>query len=132
MIRFLIRVAIYLVAAAIGLVVASLVLSGLSVSFSSFFEIVLIFAVVQALLTQVFSRVTERSAPALAAGVGLFSALLSLIVTALISDGLTVDGLGTWIGAAVIIWLVSMVAAFLLPIILVKMGVEHARERRAS
>jgi hypothetical protein len=25
-----------------------------------------------------------------------------------------------------------MVAAFLLPIILVKMGVEHARERRAS
>jgi uncharacterized membrane protein YvlD (DUF360 family) len=130
MIRFLIRLAVYLVAAAIGLLVAGLFLSGLSVSASGFIEVVLIFAVVQALLTQVLGRATDRRAPALSAGVGLFSALVSLVVTALLSDGLSVSGLGTWIGAAVIIWLVSMVAAFLLPILLVRMGIEHARERR--
>jgi hypothetical protein len=130
MIRFLIRVAVYLVAAAIGLLVASLFLDGLSVSFSSYLEVVLIFAVVQALLTQVFSRATDRKAPALSAGVGLFSALVSLMITALVSDGLSISGIGTWIGAAVIIWLVSMIAAFLLPLLLVKLGVEHARERR--
>jgi hypothetical protein len=132
MIRFLIRVAVYVVAAAIGLIVAGLLLNGLSVSASSFFEVVLIFAIIQALLTQVFSRTTERHAPVLSAGVGLFSALVSLFVTSLISDGLSVSGASTWIMAAVIIWLVSMIAAFVLPFLLVKAGVEHARERRAG
>ena len=132
MIRFLIRVAVYLVAAAIGLIVAGLLFDGLSVSVGGFLEVVVIFAIVQAVLVQVFGRTTDRKAPALSAGVGLFSALVALIITALVSDSLSVSGLGTWIGAAVIIWLVSMIATFLLPILLVRMGVEHARERRGN
>ena len=132
MIRFLIRAVVYLVAAAIGLLVASLVLDGFSVSASSFLYVVVIFAVVQSVITPLITQATGRNAPALAGGASLFSALIALIVTAAISDGLTIDGLGTWIGAAVIIWLVSMVAAFLLPLLLVKMGVQHVRERRAG
>jgi uncharacterized membrane protein YvlD (DUF360 family) len=132
MIRFLIRAAVYLVAAAIGLLVASLVLDGFSVSASSFLYVVVIFALVQSVITPLITQATGRNAPALAGGASLFSALIALIVTAAISDGLTIDGLGTWIGAAVIIWLVSMVAAFLLPLLLVKMGVQHVRERRAG
>jgi len=132
MIRFLIRAVVYLVAAAIGLLVAGLVLDGFSVSASSFLYVVVIFAVVQSVITPLITQATGRNAPALAGGASLFSALIALIVTAAISDGLTIDGLGTWIGAAVIIWLVSMVAAFLLPLLLVKMGVQHVRERRAG
>jgi uncharacterized membrane protein YvlD (DUF360 family) len=132
MIRFLIRAVVYLVAAAIGLVVAGIVFDGFSVSASSFLYVVVIFAVVQSVITPLITQATGRNAPALAGGASLFSALIALIVTAAISDGLTIDGLGTWIGAAVIIWLVSMVAAFLLPLLLVKMGVQHVRERRSG
>jgi len=32
-----------------------------------------------------------------------------------ISDGFTITGLGTWIAAAVIVWVASLIAAFLLP-----------------
>ena len=39
----------------------------------------------------------------------------SLVLTALISDGLTIDGIGTWILATVIVWLTTMIAGVVLP-----------------
>ena len=45
----------------------------------------------------------------------LIASLVSLIVTAWISDGLKIDGIGTWVAAAVIVWAASLLAAFILP-----------------
>ena len=131
MIRFLIRLAVYIVAVAVGLIVAGLFVDGLSVDASSFIIVVLIFAVVQALLTPLITKTTDRKAPVLTAVAGLLSTFAALIITSIVSDGLNVDGLSTWFIAALIIWLVTLIATFLLPFMLVKMGLESARERRS-
>ena len=73
-----------------------------------FLSAALIFGLIQALVTPLFERVTERNATALAGGVGLFSALVALFVTETIADGLEVDGFSTWFFAALVIWLASM------------------------
>ena len=39
-------------------------------------------------------------------------------------------GVGTWIAATVVVWLVTALATLLLPWILVILGVEAARENR--
>jgi hypothetical protein len=44
-------------------------------------------------------------------------------VTALINDGLSIDGLGTWILATVIVWAGGLIAALILPLIFVKKAV---------
>ena len=78
------------------------------------------------------ANAAERSAPALVGGVGLITTLIALIITTLISDGLSISGLGTWIGASLIVWIVTMLATLLLPVILVKTGVDKRREKQAG
>jgi uncharacterized membrane protein YvlD (DUF360 family) len=60
--------------------------------------------------------------------VALIATLVSLIVTDLVSDGLSISGVGTWIAATVIVWLGSLVAAFILPFLGLK---KYLEERRA-
>jgi hypothetical protein len=56
--------------------------------------------------------------------VALIATLISLILTELISDGFSIDGVGTWIAAAVIVWLAALVAAFILPFLGLKKYLE--------
>ncbi|MET0467216.1 MAG: hypothetical protein ABWZ87_00615 [Aeromicrobium sp.] len=130
MIRLLIRTVLNLVSAAIGLLIAQAVLDDLEVTASGFLLTVVIFALAQAILAPFIFNVIRRNAEAFLGGVGIVSTLVALFVASLFGDALTIDGLGTWFLAAVIVWLVSALASFLLPFLLVKAGVEQARERR--
>ena len=130
MVRFLIRAAVFFVSTAIGLLVAKLVLDDMSIDATAFLVVVVIVAVLQAILAPFVSRTTERSAPGLLGAAGLISTFIALVVANVAVDGLTITGVTTWILATLIVWLVTMVAAFLLPLILVKFGVEKARQRR--
>lgn len=132
MIRFLINAIVFLGSAAIGLIVAASVLSGMNVDAVSFVLVVVIFAGLQALLTPFMANVAERSAPALTGGIGLVTTFIALVVTSLISDGLSISGVGTWFGATLIVWIVTMLATLLLPVILVKTGVDKRREKQAG
>ncbi|HET9213759.1 MAG TPA: phage holin family protein [Gaiellaceae bacterium] len=115
MIRLLVRVAVALVANAVGLLVAAAVLDGVRVDFSGFVLAVVVFTVVFALL-QPFLLVQLRGRGGAAlGGVALIATLVSLIVTDLLSDGFTIEGIGTWIAATVIVWFASLLAAFILP-----------------
>jgi putative membrane protein len=53
--------------------------------------------------------------------------LVGLIITSLLSDGLSISGGVTWIAATVIVWLVSLLGVFVLPLIFVKKKVEERR-----
>ena len=129
MIRFLVNTAVYMAAAAIGLIVADVLLDGLSVSYPmGFLSAALIFGLIQALVTPLFERVTERNATALAGGVGLFSALVALFITETIADGLEVDGFSTWFFAALVIWLASMGASLILRATVAKRFIEEVRD----
>jgi hypothetical protein len=132
MIRLLIRAAINLVSTAIGLLVANAVLDDLEVTASGFVLTVVIFALAQAILSPFILVVVKRNAEAFLGGVGIVSTLVALWIASLFGDALTISGLATWLIAAVIVWLAAALASFLLPFLLVKAGVENARERRGA
>jgi uncharacterized membrane protein YvlD (DUF360 family) len=128
MIRFLIRTAIYFLAAFIGIIIADIFLSGFNVSgVLSYVWVALIFGVIQAVLQPLLAQVSERNAPMLTGGIGIISAFVALGITNLISGALTIDSFGTWLAAAVLVWLGGAIAAFLLPFLFVKNRVEERR-----
>ncbi len=130
MIRFLISIVINLAAAAVGLIVASLVLDDFTITASGFLVTVVVFGVLQGVLGPFIARTAHRNAPALMGGIGLVTTFVALLITDLVTDGLSIEGTQTWILATLIVWLASLIAVLLIPLILVKMGVESARKRR--
>jgi hypothetical protein len=127
--KLVVRTLISVLGNAVGLIVAAIVLDKVTISGAAFIVAVLIFTAVTAIGTPFLANVARKSAAPLLGAVALLSTLVGLIITHLVSDGLSISGLSTWIAAAVIVWLVSLVAVILLPLILVKMGLEAARGR---
>jgi hypothetical protein len=129
-IRLLVRTGIALVAAAFGLIVADVVLKGVHISVGSFFSAVLIFAITYALMQPFMISQLRRGARGSAAlgGVALFSTLIALIVTDLVSNGLRIHGVGDWLAATLLVWLSSLLAGFLLPYFGLKKYLEERRD----
>ena len=128
MIRLLVRTFIAVAANAVGLLVAAAVLDGMHVNAGSFILAVVIFTVVFALMQPFLVNQLRRGAPGALGGVALIATLVSLIVTDLLSDGFSIDGVGTWIAATVIVWLGSLLAAFILPYLGLKKYLEDRRD----
>lgn len=128
MIRFLVRTAVSVAAAAVGLIVAAAILDEMELDVVSFVVVVVIFAVVSGLLGPFVAKTAMRSAPALMGGIGLVTTFVALVITSLVSDGLEISGATTWILATLVVWLASILAGILLPVILVKAGVEALRD----
>ena len=114
---------------AVGLVVASLVLDDFEIDVTGFVVSLVIFTVAVALLTPFLQSVMQRnrSASAAVGGVALISTFAALVVTELLSDGLDISGVGTWIAATVIVWLGSLIAVFVLPYLGLKKYLEERR-----
>ena len=128
MIRFLVRTLIALVANAIGLIVAAVVLDDVRLNVASFVVAVVIFTAVFVLLQPFLAVQLRRMGPGMLGAVSLIATLVSLIVTDLLTDGLSISGVLTWILAALIVWLVALVATLLLPFLGLK---KYLDERRA-
>ena len=128
MIRLVVRTGILFVANAVGLIVASIVLDGVHLSASGFFIAVAIFTITAALLGPFLATQLRRRNNAALGGVSLIATLLALIVTALISDGLSISGVGNWLAAAVIVWAAALLAVFILPYFGLKKYLEVRRD----
>lgn len=114
LIRLLVQTAVFLATAALGLLVTAAALPGFRFSWSGFTIVVVVFAVAQTLVTAMARPLARKHAPALVAGVGLVSSFLALLVASAFT-GLSVDGVVTWVLATLIVWLVTSVAAWMLP-----------------
>jgi uncharacterized membrane protein YvlD (DUF360 family) len=125
MIRLLVRLAVTLLANAVGLIVAALVLDGMEIDVTSFIVALLIFTVVLAVLSPFTASQLRRHQSAAIGGFALIATLASLIITDLLSDGFSIDGVGTWLAAAVIVWGASLLAALLLPYLGLKKYLEE-------
>lgn len=132
MIRILVRGLILLLAAGVGLLVAVSIVDGMSIDATSFVLVAALFAVIQSVLTPFFAKVAHRNAPALLGGVGLITTFVALLATSLVSSGLTIDGAPAWLEATLIVWLVTMLATLVIPLVLVKLGLQAAADRRSS
>jgi uncharacterized membrane protein YvlD (DUF360 family) len=100
---------------AVGLLVAAAVLDRMHVNATSFLVAVVIFTTVLALLQPFIVAQVRRAAPPLLGGVALIATFVSLLITTIVSDGLSISGLSTWIAATVIVWIGSLLAVFILP-----------------
>ena len=111
----LIRLALFLGSAAVGLLVAIIVLPGMTSTVLGFIIAVVVFAVLQAILTPVLSSVMEKYANALTGLVGLITSFLSLLIANAVVGGLRIEGFGTWVLATLLMWILPAIASFLLP-----------------
>ena len=128
MIRLIVRGLIAVAANAVGLIVAASVLDGMEINVTGFVVALVIFTVVFALMQPFLAAQFRRSAPAALGGVALIATFVALVVTDLISDGLDISGVGTWIAATVIVWLAAVLAAFILPFLGLKKYLEDRRD----
>lgn len=118
------RTIVMLAANAIGLIVAALVLDDMEINAASFIVAVVIFTLVLAILQPFIAVQLRRGGSAALGGVALIATLVALILTDLFSDGFSIDGVGTWIAATVIVWIASLLAAFILPFLGLKKYLE--------
>jgi putative membrane protein len=127
MIRFLLAIVVQLLANALGLIVAAQVLDDVTLTTSAFIVAVLVFTVVYAIAQPFFTQMALSYVPALRGGVALVATLVGLLITTLVTDGLSISGTTTWVAATVIVWVVSLIGVLLLPLILVKKKVQENR-----
>lgn len=120
MLRLLARLTLTLLANAVGLILAALILDRMSLGASGFIVAVALFTGVLVLVQPLIMKLSFRYASALTGSTALVAVLVALIVTELVSDGLHIDGIGTWLLATVIIWAGSLIGALVLPMLLFK------------
>lgn len=126
MISFLIRAAIFLGSSAVGLLVATLVLSGFSAPTSGFITAVVIFSIAQSVLSPFIAKMAKRHAPAFLGGIGLVSTFVALLLASIFSN-LSIAGVSTWILGTVLVWLVTAVATLVLPVLFVRKKVQERK-----
>ena len=127
MIRLLVSFVIQLAANALGLLVADWVLEDVKVSGTAFVVAVVIFTVVYAIAQPFLTQLALSKATALRGATALVATLIGLIITSLVSDGLSISGGVAWLEATVIVWIVSLLGTLILPLIFVKKKVEGKR-----
>jgi hypothetical protein len=118
MVRLLLRVAVFLASSAVGLLVAAWLIPGVSVTLSGFVVAVVVFSIAQAILSPFIFKMARRYASAFLGGIGLLSTLVALILASVLTHGVSIRGLGSWVAATVVVWLVTAVATLVLPLVI--------------
>ncbi|MGX5696551.1 hypothetical protein ACWKWP_10170 [Agromyces soli] len=106
MLRFLIRLGVFLGLAAVALLLSALLIPGMHLHWQGFLVAIIVFAVVQAAIEWLVGAIFRRGAPAVAGAAGLISTAAALLLASL-GDGITFDGIAPWVLAAVLIWLIT-------------------------
>ena len=105
---------------AIGLLLAAWVVPGVSVSVSGFVVAVVLFSVAQAILSLFILKLPRAYASLLLGGTGLALTLIALSLASVLTHGLTIRGVASWLAATIVVWLVTTVGAISLPEALVR------------
>jgi putative membrane protein len=104
-----IRVLLALAANAVALLIAAALLDGVEIGAASFVVAVVIFSIASLLLRPVISGIVTRRARPLVGAVALLTTFIVLLLTDLLSDGLSIEGVLDWIVATVIVWVATLV-----------------------
>ncbi|MCB1014963.1 MAG: phage holin family protein [Acidimicrobiales bacterium] len=130
MLRLVASATVALLADALGLVVAALVVDGIHVAVLGFVVAVVVFAVVDLLVQPLLRQVAFKQAPALLGSSALVATVASFVVTAALTDSLTVSGATAWVLGPLVVWIVALVAQLLLPFVIFKRTLARARDER--
>ena len=109
--RWGIRLGTSLLGIAVGMLLSSAVLSGLSLSVTALIEATVVFWIVHLLVQLLALRVLIRQPSVAMVGIlALVSTVIALIVVNLIVDGLSIRGASTYVLATLIIWITTAIA----------------------
>lgn len=129
MMRLMITACLYLLANAVGILIAATVLPGFSIDIFSIVSIVVLFTIVEVIANPLLVKISIKNVPQLSGGVALVTTLVGLIVVNYFSDGLTITGLTTWVLATLIVWLMALIAGIVLPMFLFKKALQKRAAR---
>ena len=127
-VRLVLTVLLQLVANAVGIIAAAAILDDMSLSVSGFFVAVGVFTLISLVVSPMIRQAALRRSSALLGSTALIVSLLALIGTVLLTDGMQIRGLSTWVLAAIIVWFTALVATALLPFVIFK----RLRDNRES
>lgn len=97
-----------LAANAIALALCWVLLPGFDPDLTGFIIAVVIFGILSVFFTWLVFRLLRGQGAAVVAFTGLISTFLALLLTSLLTPGLSIDGIGTWVIATLIIWVASV------------------------
>jgi uncharacterized membrane protein len=104
-------IAIFVAANAIGIAIAALYLGpGFQLGLVSFVVAVLVFTAVEAAAKPLLERASKKWLPQMIGALSLVAVFVSLLVTSFLVPGKMISGIGNWLAATLIVWLVSFVA----------------------
>ncbi|WP_144877311.1 phage holin family protein [Microbacterium sp. 1.5R] len=133
MITFLLRAVTYLASAALGLLVADMLLDGFRIQWDrwwGFVVCIVVFAIVQSILAPIASRLADRYAPVLMGGIGIISTLVALVIVVLLPiGGLRIVDASGWLLGALIVWIVTALGSVLLPLLFRRKRDKERRDR---
>jgi len=132
MIKLILSLASYLIANAVGLLVAILVLPGFTISFSAFVIAVLVFSAIQTIAGPLVTKISLKHVPQLVGGIALVTIFLGLFFTDLFMTSMNVGGISNLLAATLLVWLGSLAASILLPIYVFKSLAENRKERNQA
>jgi len=120
--QLLLRAVLLLASWATGLLVAAWIVPGVSSSVPGFIVAVVVFAVTQAILSLSILKLPHRYASLLLGGAGLALTIIALILASILTHGLSIDGMESWLATTVVVWLVTTIGAITLPELLIRDG----------
>jgi hypothetical protein len=125
--RFLLSTLAYLIANAVGLLVAVFLLPGFSINVLGFVAAVAIFSLVQTLVGPLLGKIASKRFPQVMGGIALVTIFVGLFVTDIVMPGMEIGGISNWLAATLLVWLGSLLASILLPIYVFKQLNDRAR-----
>lgn len=115
MVKFLLSALVYLIADAVGLLLAVLILPNFTISAMSFLLAVVIFSLVEAAAHPLLTRFGPKDVPQLQGGIALIAVAVGLLVTDLLMPAMAIGGVSNWLAATLLVWIGSLIAAIILP-----------------
>ena len=132
MLRFLAQTLLIIIGNAIGLVVASWLLSDFVINGFGFAMSIIFFTIAQLILAPFILKMAIKYLPAIRGGIALVTTFIVLVLTAIFTDGLVIAGVVTWVIAPLIIWVCTVLAGIFLPMILFKKVLSRKVDNRKN
>ena len=112
--RLLASIVVSVVASAVALIVAAVLLDDFTLKATTFPIVAILFAAILLVARATTETVVDKHAHLLSSFVGLIGAYIALLVTDIVTDGLNIEGIRTWIIGTGIIWLGMILANLIL------------------
>lgn len=120
MIRFLLNFLVNLITATAGLLLAAVLIPGVNLEFGGVLVAIVVFAVAQGVLGPFVFNMARQYASAILGGIGLVTTWLALFIASLFPGGLRIDGIVSWVLAALVVWVVTALGGWILGYFLIK------------